>query len=52
MNWPKLPAAMSGLPDWNGRIVVDANNLIEAPLFKPVARGGRTSSEVFAAPVW
>jgi predicted dinucleotide-binding enzyme len=38
VNWGKLPAALAGLPDWDGRIVVDANNPIEAPLFKPVDR--------------
>lgn len=48
VNWTKLPAAMSSLPDWKGRIVIDANNAIEAPLFKPVDLGGRASSEVFA----
>ena len=32
INWTKLPAALAGLPDWNGRIVIDANNPIEAPL--------------------
>lgn len=48
VNWTKLPAAMAGLPHWNGRIVIDANNAIEAPLFKPVDLGGRASSEVFA----
>ncbi|MDR6759432.1 putative dinucleotide-binding enzyme [Mycoplana sp. BE70] len=48
VNWTKLPAAMAGLPDWKGRIVIDANNTIEAPLFKPVDLGGRASSEVFA----
>ena len=47
VNWTKLPAAMAGLPDWNGRIVVDANNPIEAPLFKPAELGGRVSSQVF-----
>lgn len=47
VNWSKLPAAMAGLPDWKGRIVIDANNPIEAPLFKPVDLGGRVSSEVF-----
>src|SRR5258708_3491255 len=36
VNWTRLPAALAGLPDWNGRIVIDANNPIEAPLFKPV----------------
>jgi 8-hydroxy-5-deazaflavin:NADPH oxidoreductase len=48
VNWSKLPAALAGLPDWSGRIVVDANNPIEAPLFKPVDLKGRVSSEVFA----
>lgn len=48
VNWTKLPEAMAGLPDWNGRIVIDANNAIEAPLFRPVELHGRASSEVFA----
>jgi len=36
VNWTKLPAALADLPAWDGRIVIDANNPIEAPLFKPV----------------
>jgi 8-hydroxy-5-deazaflavin:NADPH oxidoreductase len=48
VNWTKLPAAMAGLPDWKGRIVIDANNPIEAPLFKPADLGGRVSSAMFA----
>jgi predicted dinucleotide-binding enzyme len=48
VNWTKLPAALGGLTDWGGRIVIDANNPIEAPLFKPVDLKGRVSSEVFA----
>ena len=28
VNWSKLPAALSGLPDFGGRIVIDANNPI------------------------
>ncbi|PWC41371.1 NADPH-dependent F420 reductase [Azospirillum sp. TSA6c] len=48
VNWSKLPDALAGLPDWAGRIVVDANNPIEAPLFKPVPLGDRSSSEVVA----
>ena len=47
VNWSKLPAAMARLPNWNGRIVVDTNNPIEAPLFQPADLGGRTSSDVF-----
>ena len=48
VNWTKLLAALSGLPDWKARIVIDANNPIEAPLFKPVDLHGRVSSEVVA----
>jgi predicted dinucleotide-binding enzyme len=48
VNWSKLPAAVEGLPPWGGRIVIDANNPIEAPLFKPVDLHGRISSQVVA----
>ena len=48
VNWTRLPAALAGLPEWSGRIVIDANNPIEAPLFKPVDLKGRASSEVVA----
>jgi 8-hydroxy-5-deazaflavin:NADPH oxidoreductase len=46
VNWSKLPAAVAGLPTWDGRIVIDANNPIEAPLFKPVELHGRISGQV------
>lgn len=45
--WSKIPAALKGV-DLTGKIVIDANNSIEAPLFRPVELSGRTSSEVFA----
>ena len=48
VNWSKLPTALAGLPDFVGRIVIDANNPIEGPLFKPAELNGRASSEVFA----
>lgn len=48
VNWSKLPQALSGLPGFGGRIVIDANNPIEAPLFRPADLHGRASSEVFA----
>ncbi len=48
VNWSKLPAAVAGLPAWDGRIIIDANNPIEAPLFKPVDLHGRISSEMVA----
>ncbi|WP_312014744.1 hypothetical protein [Bradyrhizobium sp. AUGA SZCCT0240] len=40
--------ALAGLPEWSGRILIDANNPIEAPLFKPVDLHGRVSSELVA----
>jgi predicted dinucleotide-binding enzyme len=46
--WSKLPTALSGFANWGGRIVIDANNPIEAPLFKPAELNGRLSSEIFA----
>jgi 8-hydroxy-5-deazaflavin:NADPH oxidoreductase len=49
VNWSKLPAALSDLPNWNNRIVIDANNPIEQPLFKPAELNGRLSSEVVSS---
>jgi predicted dinucleotide-binding enzyme len=46
--WSRLPGALDGLPDWGGRIVIDANNPIEAPLFKPAELNGRLSTEIVA----
>ncbi len=48
VNWSKLRAALASLPPWEGRTVIDANNPIEAPAFRPIDLGARTSSEVFA----
>jgi 8-hydroxy-5-deazaflavin:NADPH oxidoreductase len=48
VNWSTLPAAVAGLPPWGERIVIDANNPIEAPLFKPVDLHGLISSQVVA----
>jgi len=48
VNWSKIPAALENLPPWNGRIVVDTNNPIEAPTFRPFDLGGESSSEVVA----
>jgi predicted dinucleotide-binding enzyme len=46
--WSKIPAAVRGLGPWEGRIVVDTNNPIEAPDFRAVDLGGRASSDVVA----
>ena len=48
VNWSKLPTALAGLPDFNGRIVIDANNPIEPPTFQGADLHGRSSTEVFA----
>ena len=46
--WPQLETALSGLPDWNGRLVIDANNPVIQPGFRLAELNGRTSSEVVA----
>lgn len=48
VNWSKLPEALGGLGPWDGRILVDANNPIQAPDFIPFDLDGRSSSEVVA----
>jgi 8-hydroxy-5-deazaflavin:NADPH oxidoreductase len=48
VNWTSLPAALAGLPDFGGRIIIDANNPVEIPALTPVDLKGRVSSEVFA----
>jgi predicted dinucleotide-binding enzyme len=48
VNWSQLPAALAGLPDWNGRIVIDGNNPVIHPGFRLAELGGRSSSEVLA----
>jgi predicted dinucleotide-binding enzyme len=48
VNWSKLPTAVAGLPAWGGRIVIDANNPVESPLFKPADLQGLVSSQVVA----
>jgi len=48
VNWDRIPAALKDLGPWNGRILVDTNNAVEVPSFKPVNLGGRTSSEAVA----
>lgn len=49
VNWSKIPRAVAGLGPWEGRIVIDTNNPIESPLFKPVDLNGRASSSVIAS---
>jgi len=48
VGWPYVQAALSSVPDWSGRILVDATNRIAGDA--PIALGlsGRTSSEIVA----
>jgi predicted dinucleotide-binding enzyme len=46
--WDSLQDAISGLPSWNGRVVVDATNALVGPEFRVPDLGGRTSSEIVA----
>lgn len=46
--WSKIPGALAGL-NFGDRIVIDANNSIEAPLYRPADLGGRTSTDIFTA---
>jgi 8-hydroxy-5-deazaflavin:NADPH oxidoreductase len=48
VNWSKLPAALKNAGPWQGRIVIDTNNPIEAPTFKAVDLAGRASSTLVA----
>lgn len=48
VNWSRLPEALSGLSDFAGRIVIDANNAIKVPEFEAVDLQGRASTEVFS----
>jgi len=45
--WAHIEGAVAGI-EWNGRIVIDANNAVLPPDYKPADLGGRVSSEVFA----
>lgn len=48
VNWSKISDVVRHLEPLNGRTVIDANNPIEAPLFKPFDLGGKSSSEIVA----
>lgn len=47
VQWSKIPGVLADL-DFSGKVVIDANNSIEAPLYRPGDLGGRTSTDVFA----
>lgn len=47
--WTQVPTALSGLPGFGGRILIDASNPVLLPGFRLAELGGRTSSEVVAS---
>lgn len=47
IQWSKSPDALADL-ELGKKVVIDANNPVEAPLYRPVDLGGRISSDVFA----
>jgi predicted dinucleotide-binding enzyme len=46
VNWPKVHGALAGLPDWNGRILIDTNNPMQRPPLPPIDVGGRASTSI------
>jgi predicted dinucleotide-binding enzyme len=49
VRWEQLHAALSDLPEWNGRILIDATNPVIQPGFRIADLEGKTSSEAVAA---
>jgi len=47
--WSQLPGALSGLPAWNSRILIDAANPIVPPGFSMADLRGSTSAEMVAS---
>jgi len=47
--WEHVRAALSDLPPWNGRILMDATNPIIEPDFRVAELNGSTSSEIVAS---
>ncbi|WP_051933217.1 NADPH-dependent F420 reductase [Massilia sp. BSC265] len=45
VNWSRLEEALDGI-DWNGRILIDANNPVLLPGYRLAELGGRNSSQV------
>jgi predicted dinucleotide-binding enzyme len=46
--WTEISAAVGTIPDWEGRIVIDATNPISFPPYRVLDLEGRLSSEVVA----
>src|ERR1700694_2147425 len=46
--WPKVEAVLGQLPDWDGRILIDATNHFLLPSMELADLKGRVSSEIVA----
>jgi predicted dinucleotide-binding enzyme len=51
VTWKQIKSALAGLPEFGGRIVIDAMNPVLMPEFKFADLGGRTSSAIVAEQV-
>lgn len=49
VQWQQVRAALSDLPAWKGRIVIDATNPVIQPGFRLADLNGSTSSEIVAS---
>jgi predicted dinucleotide-binding enzyme len=49
VRWSQSRSALSDLPAWDGRILIDATNPIIDPGFRPAELNGSTSSEIVAS---
>jgi predicted dinucleotide-binding enzyme len=47
--WPQVRAALSDLPAWNGRTLIDTTNPVVQPGFRLAGLNGSTSSEIVAS---
>lgn len=47
--WDNVPEALAGLPDWNGRIVIDATNQFSIATRQLADLGNQTGSEYVAS---
>lgn len=47
--WSELRVAMSDLPGWEGRVLIDATNPVVQPGYRLADLGGSTSSEIVAS---
>ena len=47
--WPKVEAVLSKLPDWEGRILIDATNHFLMPSMELADLKGRVSSEIVSS---